>query len=58
MGTRSAALKAVTSHVTIDGLQIHANNSQDCLQENQKIIKEPEIVQKNSAQKKFNLNRQ
>ena len=48
MDIQSAALRAVTSHTPIDGLQAHAKNSHNYnyLQENQKIIEEPEIVQK------------
>ena len=55
MDKKSADLKAATSHTPIDGL--HAKNSHNYLQENQKIIEAPEILQKISAQKKFNLNR-
>ena len=44
MDTQSAALKAVTCQAKIDGLQIHVKNSQNYLQENQKIVEESELV--------------
>ena len=44
MDTQSVALKLVTSHTPNDGL--HAKNSYNYRQENQKIIEEPEIVPK------------
>ena len=44
MDTQSAALKTVTSQAKIDGLQIHVKNSQNYLQESQKIIEESELV--------------
>ena len=60
MDAQSAALKAVTFHTPIDGL--HAKNSYNYRQENQKIIEEPAIVAKiilyrtNSIQTKNKVN--
>ena len=60
MDTQSAALKAVTSHTPNDG--IHAKNSYNYRQENQKIIEEPEIVPKKfcteEVQSKQKINQQ